>query len=265
VQIVYRPSSLSFEEFHDIDIECFPGEPLGSDSFDSCVQSDFWAAMIEERCVGYGYLKVTPELAWIARIGVRATERNQGIGARLMEVMLEYCRSIPRHTVILYVQQDNPAAIHLYEKHGFSVADESYQYIVPVARLREDGRFDDCLTLDAIPVSEMAPELQPTFPTQWSDLAGQHDPPGVHVLVFRRDDGQPVGYCRLCPGFPGCFPFELSSPDEHLAGAIKALEPCLSPDHSILKLTFASAAVAQACDALELELNYRLYKMITRC
>jgi hypothetical protein len=72
-----------------------------------------------------------------------------------------------------------------------------------------------------------------------------------------------MGYTRLNPGFPGCFPLELSSPAKHLPGAIAALEPYLSKQHTILKLTFADAAIAQACDALGFKLNYRLYKMIT--
>jgi hypothetical protein len=217
--------------------------------------------MLDGKLVGYSYLKVTPELAWIARIGVAAAERNKGIGARLMEVMLEYCRSIPRHTVILYVQQDNPSAIHLYEKYGFIVAEESHQYIVAVDRLGEDQRFDSCTAVNAVPITEVASDSIPAFPAQWAGLAEHHDPPASHVLVFCRKDGRSIGYCRLSPGFPGCFPFELASPAEHLAGAIKSLEPLLLSDHSILKLTFASQLVAEACDALGCELNYRLYKM----
>lgn len=258
---MYRPSNLRFEDFRNLDEECFPEEPISSEAFNSFAQSDFWAALSDERLVGYSYLKMTPELAWIARLGVLAAERNKGIGTRLMQAMLKHCLEIPRQTVILYVLRNNPPAIHLYEKHGFRISEESYQYIVPTDQALEEQDATNSISLDAIPITEIPRQLKPTFPAQWSDLAEQHNPPKTYVLVFCLDGKRPIGYCRLNPDFPGCFPFELSSPSEQLMSALAGLKPYLSKELQILKLAFASPAMAQACDALGLKLNYRLYKM----
>jgi ribosomal protein S18 acetylase RimI-like enzyme len=261
INIVYQPSDLRFDEFHNVDEQCFPEEPISSESFISLMQSYFWAALSDERLVGYSYLKITPELAWVARVGVVATERNRGIGTKLMDAMLKHCLEIPRHTAMLYVRQDNPAAIHLYKKHGFRISEESYQYIVPIDQALDEQYPKDWKSLDAIPVTEVPQQLRPAFPEQWSHLTKWHDPPKTYVLVFCLEGKRQIGYCRLNPDFPGCFPFELSSPAEQLPGALAGLEPYLSKQHRILKLTFASPEVAQACNALGFKLNYRLYKM----
>jgi hypothetical protein len=178
-----------------------------------------------------------------------------------MDAMLQYVVRIPRRTVILYVRQDNPAATHLYEKYGFTVSEETYQYIVPTDRIPDQGRGGDSFSVEVVPVTEVPPHSRPAFSAQWSQIAKLHDPPKTYVLLFVIEGKQQIGYCRLSPGFPGCFPFELSSPREQLPGALAALKPYLSTEHKILKLTFASAEMAQACDALAFELNYCLYKM----
>ena len=197
--LIYRPEDLSFDTFHALDRECFPKEPVKQDMFDGFISNDFWAAYNDDTLVGFSYLRVNPELAWIARIGVAAAARGRGIGTRLMGAMIDHCRTIPR---------------------------------------------------------------RPTFPTQWSDLADRHDPPRAYVFVFAEADNEPVGYCRLIPDFPGCFPLELISPEKYLRASLMALKPYLSENHQTVKLTIGDSEIARACDALGARLNYRLYKMI---
>src|SRR4030042_2136324 len=179
----------------------------------------------------------------------------------LMKVMFEYCRKINRTTVILYVLQNNPEAIHLYEKHGFQISEKSFQYIVPIFDVIPKREHDIVILFDALPISEVSAALKPDFPLQWSNLPELHTPPKTYVLVFFLTANQQVGYCRLVPDFPGCFPFELSSPEKHLSIALAKLKPFLSKQSNILKLTFSNPKIAKTCDAFGFKLNYRLYKM----
>jgi GNAT superfamily N-acetyltransferase len=261
VKIELRPSSLCFDDFRKLDERCFPDEPVSRESFDAFVRSHFWEAKSDGRLVGYSCLKVKPKFAWIARIGVLPTERNKGIGTRLMKAMIEYCLEIPRHTAILYVLRDNPAAIHLYQKHGFHVSEDSYQYIVTINRVLAERGAGNWQSVHAVPLSDAPEKQQLDLPPQWSDLAELHDPPKTYVLAFFLENKRQIGYCRLNPDFPGCFPFELSTPSRQLPGALAALKPYLSKQHRILKLTFANPQMALACDAQGFKLNYRLHKM----
>ena len=261
-RIVYKPSPLYLRNLIDLEMQCFPDEPMNEEAFSTIIGNEFWISLSGSRLNGYGYLKVTPELAWIARVGVANEHRNKGIGARLMEAMLRRCQELPRNNVILYVQQDNPAAIHLYRKFNFNNAEESFQYIV------EKNWFDrhrDCIKeqeLKVSPIVDVPEQMMPVFSDQWYTLADLHDPPKTHVFVFLHNTLGSIGWCRLNPEFPGCFPFELDSPSTMLSSALRALEPYLSRNHTILKLTFADPMVARACTALGFRLNYRLYKMI---
>ena len=261
VELEFQPVNLCFEEFHKLDKQCFPDEPMSSESFNRCVKSGFWVVFCERQLIGYSHIDLTPDLAWIARVAVGPNYRNRGIGNMLMEAMLKYCRKVNRTTVILYVQQDNPAALHLYEKHGFQISAESFQYIVPIFDFIEEQESDVGIRFDALPISEISEALRPEFPLQWSNLSESHNPPKTYVLVFRVADNQQVGYCRLVPDFPGCFPFELSSSNKYLPIALTKLKPFLSKQNKILKLTFSNPMIAQACDTFGFKLNYRLYKM----
>src|SRR4030042_3692101 len=107
-ELEFQPVNLCFEKFHELDKQCFSDEPINNESFSRCVKSDFWAVFCEKQLIGYSYINFTPDLAWIARIGVAPNYRNRGIGNMLMKVMFEYCRKINRTTVILYVLQNTP-------------------------------------------------------------------------------------------------------------------------------------------------------------
>lgn len=261
VELEFQPVNLCFDEFHKLDKQCFPDEPMSSESFNRCVKSGFWTVFCERQLIGYSHINLTRDLAWIARIAVVINYRNRGIGNMLMETMLKYCRKVNRTTIILYVQQDNSAAVHLYEKHGFRISEESFQYIIPIHDFIEERKSDLGIRFDVLPISEVSEALRPEFPLQWSNLSESHNPPKMYVLVFRVADNQQVGYCRLVPTFPGCFPFELSSPKRYLSIALIRLKPFLSKQYEILKLTFANPKIARVCDSLGFKLNYRLYKM----
>lgn len=50
--------------------------------------------------------------------------RGQGVGGRLMETAMDFCRSHGYGRVYLWTFQGLDAARHLYDKHGFAVTEE---------------------------------------------------------------------------------------------------------------------------------------------
>lgn len=72
----------------------------------------FWTAENHS----YGFVdERTPELG----IGVRVKNRNQGVGARLLQALLNHAYGQGIHHISLSVEPSNHA-LHLYEKIGFN-------------------------------------------------------------------------------------------------------------------------------------------------
>jgi ribosomal protein S18 acetylase RimI-like enzyme len=280
VAIVFRPEALDYETFHRLDTACFTTEPpLSYEAFVHNVASEFWAAYVDDALIGYGYLRGADHPAWIARLAVAETTRNRGVGGRLMGAMLEHCRAKGAEEAILYVMQNNEPAVHLYRKHGFDVADETYQYLVPATWIAahsgaggDEGSANGGTApsaegsgaIRAVPIDSIPSDKLPRFADQWSAVPGHHNPPNVYVFVFRDPDDRNVGYASFSPNFPGCFPFVVDDPERDAEGAIASLAPYLAPDKDPIRLTFSSAELSAACDTLGLELNYTLYKMATK-
>ena len=80
--------------------------------------------------------------AQILSLAVSPETRGQGLGSQLTGAGLEYLRSIGIKKVKLEVRPDNPAAKHIYEKHGFKVVGEAKDlhddWYVMEADLREE-------------------------------------------------------------------------------------------------------------------------------
>jgi GNAT superfamily N-acetyltransferase len=285
-EIKYRPEKLDYETFARVDGPCFPDEPIESARFTEMLTQDFWAAFDDQGFIGFGYVVLKPAFAWIARVGVGPGRRGRGVGTRLMETMLEHCRKHGRSRVILYVMQDNAAAIRLYHKFGFSERETTYQYVVPIRKFLDScrrppsgaaetsgpaeasgssqaaGPAETFGPVTAVPINEADPEALPSFPEEWADIASMHDPPKNHVLIFMTDKAETTGFCRLSPEFPGCFPFVVDgSPVNRLARILCSLERYLNPGKEILKLTFPDGTLADECERLGFKLNYKLFKM----
>ena len=262
VRIEYRPAHLTFEEFHRVDGECFPAEPIASEGFSTFMADDFWAAYDGDSPVAFGYVVRKPDVAWISRIATSAAYRKQGVATELMRTMVHHCLRIGLSDMMLYVQSDNAAAIRLYERFGFRTVESAYQFILSGPRLLTPPPDDVGEPITAVPITDLSGSSVPQWPREWSNIADTHRPPEQYVLVFRDESGTHRGYCRLVPCFPGCFPFVVDRPATYLAGALHALREFLLPEKDILKLTFSDDALADACVELGLKLNYQLFKML---
>ena len=262
--IVYRPGDLPFEQFQAVDTECFPDEPVDAAALASFLKQDFWAAYDGGRLVGYCSMHRKAVLAWLRRIGVAARHRRQGIGRGLINAALERWQELGLPQIILYVQDGNLPAMSLYEQSLFLREEATFQYVLRPRGLGSTAAGQESEPVKVVGIDEVPESKLPRFPEQWADIRSLHRPPEQYVLIFRDGDGQELGYCRLTPGFPGCFPFVLQDPDRRLKSALLGLRRYLLPDKEILKLTFADERVAAACRSLGIELNYSLFKMVRR-
>ena len=257
IRIEYQPS-LPVEQVRSIDAECFPDEPLDEQALADAMQQDFWVAWDDDAVAGYAYALRRPDVSWLSRIGTAAAHRRRGVATALMEAVLEHCSRIGLPETVLYVETDNPAAIRLYQRFGFRAVESTYQFVLSDLqdRLKEEGPTG----IVAVPIGEVPESALPPFPREWSHIAGMHRPPDTYVLIFR-DGAESIGYCRLNPHFPGCFPFVVDRPSERLMPALRSLKDYLRPDKSILRLTVWSPTVAEACRRAGLELTCELLKM----
>ena len=92
-------------------------ENLGNDP-----HSVFYCAWKGDKLIGTANLSGMPRrMSHRAEIGISVLkeEWNNGIGALLMQQLIEYAKNHGIEIINLEVRSDNAAAIHLYEKFGF--------------------------------------------------------------------------------------------------------------------------------------------------
>jgi hypothetical protein len=174
-----------------------------------------------------------------------------------MQTMVDHYRRIGLSDMILYVLSDNRVAIRLYERFGFRTAESAFQFVLADPLHQPPAPS----TIRSVPINEVPRPAWPHFPPEWATLPEAHNPPEKYVFLFCDFASRVLGYCRLDPRFPGCFPFVLERPHENLAATLRSLREYLLPDKNVLKLTFSSGELADACTRLGLQLNYRLFKM----
>ncbi|MEO5878322.1 MAG: mycothiol synthase [Streptosporangiaceae bacterium] len=81
----------------------------------------FLATQGEDRIVGFHWTKIHPEgIGEVYVVGVDPTVQGVGLGRTLTLAGLHYLRDRGLPTVLLYVDEENPAAVRLYESLGFT-------------------------------------------------------------------------------------------------------------------------------------------------
>ncbi len=85
-------------------------------------------AKYENEIVGFaGFLISFPEIE-LMNIVIKKSERNKGIGTLLLEKIIEISTNQQFEKILLEVNEKNKAAIHLYEKFGFTKIGMRKQY-----------------------------------------------------------------------------------------------------------------------------------------
>ena len=82
-------------------------------------QSQYFVAEKEGHVVGYGCFWFVADEGQLVNIGVRPTERRQGIGEAILARGLEEAQRRGMKTLFLEVRVSNTSAQAMYEKFGF--------------------------------------------------------------------------------------------------------------------------------------------------
>jgi ribosomal protein S18 acetylase RimI-like enzyme len=92
-----------------------------------------WYRLFPRERHGYGFVdERTPELA----IAVVPNARGKGVGAKLLDALLERARTEGHAAISLSVDRNNAGAIGLYERHGFQRVGEVDDSVTMLARLQ---------------------------------------------------------------------------------------------------------------------------------
>jgi ribosomal-protein-alanine N-acetyltransferase len=80
------------------------------------------------RIAGFLMLRLAADEAELITVAVDARWRNKGVGAALLKAALDDLVMTPARRLFLEVAADNPAAIRLYDRHGFARISERQGY-----------------------------------------------------------------------------------------------------------------------------------------
>lgn len=81
--------------------------------------SKYFVAKIDTEIVGFAGAIDTVDQLEITNIVVKKSFRKQGIGNKLLEVLINMAKESNKNEIVLEVNNKNLAAIKLYEKNGF--------------------------------------------------------------------------------------------------------------------------------------------------
>jgi ribosomal-protein-alanine N-acetyltransferase len=79
----------------------------------------YLVAVEDNAVVGYAGLCDYPDEAFVQTIAVAKPAQGAGLGAQLLQALLDEAARRRQHRVLLEVRADNARAIALYERHGF--------------------------------------------------------------------------------------------------------------------------------------------------
>lgn len=95
--------------------------PWSAGIFRDCLRAGYWCRVIEidSELIGYAVLSIAADEAHILNICVEPERRCLGIGARLLQHLLEVSQGQGARVVFLEVRPSNLAAVRLYHGRGF--------------------------------------------------------------------------------------------------------------------------------------------------
>ncbi|MGE0115248.1 MAG: ribosomal protein S18-alanine N-acetyltransferase [Steroidobacteraceae bacterium] len=96
--------------------------PWSEGIFRDCLRVGYLCRVIEMRgeICGYAIMSFGADEAHLLNICIHRELREQGVGRKLLEYLLDYARKAGMHDAFLEVRPSNPVAVHLYESIGFT-------------------------------------------------------------------------------------------------------------------------------------------------
>jgi ribosomal protein S18 acetylase RimI-like enzyme len=252
IEIQYQPGNIAYQAFAALNDLCFTNEPISEYDFQTMRNTGFWCLYSGGALAGYCHLQIKEATAHIARIAVHPDYRSRGLGSRLMDTMIDHGVTNQVKAITLWVQQDNPRAISLYRKYGFSIVGESAQFEVDIGS-------EPAGHILAVPISEYDEQAFGAVPPGAAKRREAHNPPHTRVLLFVRE-GEVVGFARFSPTFPGCSPFEVLA-DVPVGALVSSLAGYALPDKTRIRITTGNPIALNYFQANGYHENYRLYVM----
>lgn len=114
--------------------------PWSEGIFLDCIRVGYVCAVLEEDddIIAYGVMSIAAGESHIFNVCVDADRRNHGLGARVIEFLMDQARLLHANSVFLEVRPSNEAAIALYDKLGFNQIGVRKDYY-PDVEGREDA------------------------------------------------------------------------------------------------------------------------------
>lgn len=114
----------TLDEVYELEQKCFPDDPWGRLSFENELENSlsvFLVAIDEEKqkVVAYGGVWLVYDIGEITNIAVHPDYRREGIGKRILSLLIDVCKEKDMSGITLEVRESNTAAKQLYQNEGF--------------------------------------------------------------------------------------------------------------------------------------------------
>ncbi|HEX2616792.1 MAG TPA: GNAT family N-acetyltransferase [Flavobacteriales bacterium] len=142
-----------------------------------------WLWMDDDRPVAYGHLDPEGDTVWLG-IAVQEQHQGQGYGNVMMTLLLDAARGAGVRALKLSVDTTNTAAIALYEKHGFRLAErtEAISFFVCDLTPKAEAVMSSLAFMGRSPAEMIAAALQEGFALEFSSGLPFH-PEMEHVFL----------------------------------------------------------------------------------
>lgn len=109
-----------FISFDDIQSTAVRDEEISLDAIFQSEYDELIIAVLDDEIIGYCRLERID--AQKAEFGVVVDKEfwNNGIASYLLEEAIDWANTSPLEKIVLEVYKNNPAAIHIYQKYGFT-------------------------------------------------------------------------------------------------------------------------------------------------
>ncbi len=249
-----------WDEFHRMDIEIFPEDSVEESGFRRHIErGGFFILALEDHIIGTLIVaRFGEDEGYLGRIGVAKAYQKMGFGSLLMEYAIQWFNKQGNiKTAHLYTQDFNKTAQSLYKKFGFRRSGITWHYFVPFDSLEPTRRYV-CQKIQEDEIEVVGKQFS-SLPAKQIRRFLTYDE--FIVLTLKNKLGEIKGVCRFTPGFPGCFPFEITTIngfDDFIYG----LREFSLPEFDYSRITFTDIPeLAKLCRKRGYRLHHRLYKM----
>lgn len=108
---------------HQLETELFPEDAWPVAAFESELAQNetrnYWVYENDEQIIGYAGLCTVLPISDVQTIAIHPEFQGQGLGRKLLTLLVETAKQRNALDVMLEVRFDNPTAINLYESMGF--------------------------------------------------------------------------------------------------------------------------------------------------